>query len=395
MTSHVMTLPGLRQASRAALAGLPADLAFCHPAIRGLGKLDSAAGTLELQLAAGATADADLERQVRAVVALSLASYRFVESPPPLWRHRATAHAGGASALGDFVASYTRALGPGQHALLGPAAELRSWLDGRTRELARAVAAESWHLPSVENSHDLIKATGYLASHGQYVSFGYHVAPHHDTLCAFTERARRGEVVADPAHLQPTGFILEPFVCHNIYRALQGERVGAGRAITALGTCYRHEGFRFRPLVRQWEFSMREIVLIGAPAWVDTQRRTLIGLAQALAVELDLEARLEVATDPFFVADAATQRTYQAMASTKLELWLSTDGDPDGNGEGVAGASFNTCDRHFSQPMDIRGPDGEPASTACIAFGLERWMAAFVARWGADPARWPELRPRR
>jgi hypothetical protein len=44
--------------------------------------------------------------------------------------------------------------------------------------------------------------------------------------------------------------------------------------------------------------------------------------------------------------------------------------------------------------MDIRGGDGEPVDTACVGFGLERWMAAFVARWGADPARWPELRSR-
>ncbi len=393
MTAHVMTLPALRQASRAALAGLPADLAFCHPAIRDLGAIDDAAGTLELQLAPGTTADADLERQVRAVVALSLASYRFVESPPPLWRHDASAHAGGASALGDFVTSHTRTLGPGQYALLGPAAELRAWFDGRILELARGVAAESWHLPSIECSHDLIKATGYLASHGQHVSFGFQVPPHHDTLCAFAERARSGETRPDPAHLEPTGFILEPFVCHNVYRSLRGERLLGGRAITALGTCYRHEGFRFRPLLRQWEFSMREIVLAGPAAWVDTQRRTLIALAQALAVELDLDARLEVATDPFFVAEAAAQRTYQAMASTKLELWLATSGSADGSG--VAGTSFNSCGRVFSQPMDIRGGDGEPVETACVGFGLERWMAAFVARWGADPARWPELHRRR
>ena len=184
----------------------------------------------------------------------------------------------------------------------------------------------------------------------------------------------------------PAGFILEPFVCHNVYLALRGMTLKRSRAITALGTCYRHEGFRFLPLLRQWEFSMREVVLVGTPAFVEETRLRLIELTQALATRLDSRRHpRDRATNPFFVSEAASARTYQMMNSTKLELRLGIEGATQ-----TAAASFNLSGKHFTEPMQIRGEAdaGALLDTACVAFGLERWMAAFIARWGSDPSRW-------
>jgi len=385
-------LPRLRDASPAALAGLEADLAFCHPAITGLASVDAAAGALELTVAPGTDGDEldDIARQLAIVVDLSIRSYRFVEPTPPLWRHDAAARLAGPDALAAFVARYTRTLGPGQIALIGPAAELRSRLDRALTGLAAETRAEPWHLPSIEQTTDLIRDTGYLVSHGQYVTFGYHLPAHFEQIRRFTEGARERKLRApdDPRDLTPAGFILEPFVCHNVYRALRGERLHSGRSITALGTCYRHEGFRFQPLTRQWEFSMREVVLAGSADYVAAQRSRLITATQRLCVDLDLDAALEIATDPFFVSEAASARTFQMMNSTKLELRLGL-----GGGRETAAASFNLHGKHFTEPMDIRdGHAHDHAETSCIAWGLERWMAAFVSRHGGNPERWPELK---
>jgi hypothetical protein len=372
--------PALAAASPAARAGLPADLAFCHPAIAAVHAVDAEAVELEV------TEDGDdLRAQVAQVVALSVASYRFVRATPPLWRHEALARYAHGAVTG-FIADHTVELGPGQYALCGPAARLRSWLDARFAALAAAVGAEPWHLPSVEQTGDLIPASGYLTSHAQHVTFGYRLPCHFERLRAFATdaRARQLERPDDPRDLEPTGFILEPFVCHNVYRALRRREQAGGRAITALGTCYRHESFRFQPLLRQWEFSMREAVLIGPRAYVAAQRDRLVILTRDLARDLDLDARLEVATDPFFVSEAASARTFQAMQSTKLELALAVD-----DSRAVAAASFNLHGTHFTEPMQITGPGGAPFETACVGWGLERWMAAVVARWGADPAAWP------
>jgi hypothetical protein len=36
--------------------------------------------------------------------------------------------------------------------------------------------------------------------------------------------------------------------------------------------------------------------------------------------------------------------------------------------------------------------NGAPAHSACVAFGIERWLFAIVDRHGLDPSGWPDLR---
>ncbi len=365
-----------------------ADLAFAHPAIAGVAAIDRERGRVAVALREGGAADlADLSRQVELAVAASIDSFRLVPETQPQWRHAAGAPAD-AAALDAFVERHVVALGPGQYALVGPAARLRAALDARLAHLSAAAGAEPWHLPSVESTTDLLRETGYFASHPQHVTWGFHLAPHFETLSRFGVDAARDRLEAPaPAHApRPTGFILEPFVCHNVYRALRGARVAAGRTITALGSCYRYEGHRFEPLRRQWEFSMREAVMVGGRAYVDAQRARLIELTSVLVAELDLDAVFEVATDAFFAAEASSPRTFQAMRSTKLELRLAV-----GNGARVAAASFNLHGSVFAEPMGISDADGMLAETACAGWGIERWMAAVVARWGAEPAGWPSI----
>ena len=375
-----LTIPLTIDASKPALAGLAADLAFCHPDIRRIVGVDPAAIELEVECDSE-----DLRRQIAAVTELSIRSYRFVREEAPLWRHDALRRYAGREALAEVIARHTIALGPGQYALVGPAARLRMDLDERLRAIATAAGAEPWHLPSIEQTVDLIPATGYLSSHAQYVTFGYRLPCHFEQLQRFSVAAKERRLERpDAAELEPTGFILEPFVCHNVYRALRGAHVDAGRTITALGTCYRHEGIRFEPLLRQWEFSMREVVLVGTSAYVAEQRARVIQLTQELAQDLDLDARLEIATDPFFVSEAASKRTYQAMNSTKLELKLGLD-----DRSSTAAGSFNLHGRQFTEPMRITDGQGELLETACIGWGLERWMAAVISRHGADARNWP------
>jgi seryl-tRNA synthetase len=367
-----LSVPLVGPVSAVARAGLAADLAFCHPAIE---HIVGVADSVELVISEDSD---DLRTQLAAVIELSLRSYRFVRDEPPLWE-RTASHVGRA-AIAEAVTRYTVELGPGQYALVGPLARLRTSIDDKLRAIAASIDAEPWHVPSIEQTHDLIRQTRYLASHAPHVTFGFRLPCHFAQLQRFAAAEREPEA----GELVPTGFILEPFVCHNIYRALRGARLETGRAITALGTCYRHEGIRFEPLLRQWEFSMREVVLVGTQAFVAAQRDRILASTQALASELDLSARLEIATDPFFVSEAASQRTYQAMQSTKLELKLVVD-----DTSSTAGASFNLHGRQFTEPMQIADGKGEPLETACIGWGLERWMAAVIARHGANPTNWP------
>lgn len=383
MTEVWIDVPALAKVRPHQTQGVGADLAFAHPAITSVGAIDRERGRVAVQVAAG-VGTADLDGQVRRAVEASLASFRLVPATETVWSHHASSDGG---ALARFVAAHVVELGPGQYALRGAAAHLRTTLDARLRTLAIAAGAEPWHLPSVESTADLLRMTGYFTSHPQHVTWGFHLPPHFDELHRFAREARDQSLAAPaPSQVQPTGFILEPFVCHNVYRALRGARLDpAGQVITALGNCYRYEGHRFAPLERQWEFSMREAVLLGPSAQVEASRTRLIELTQALVGELDVDATLEVATDPFFAAEATSLRTFQAMRSTKLELRLAIGGEAR-----VAAASFNLHGTCFTRPMDIRVGD-TLADTACVGWGLERWMAAVVARWGGRVDDWPAV----
>jgi seryl-tRNA synthetase len=330
-----------------------------------------------------------LRRDIRRVAELSIASYRFVPDSEPLWTRTASGP-GDLAALAAFRDRFMVELGPGQFALTGPAATLRSSIDARFQRLALACGAEPWHLPSIESTAHLLPRVGYLASHAQHVTWGVHLTPRFEALRRFAADAREHSATEPGAEheVRQAGFILEPVVCHNVYRALAGARLDATRVVTALGNCYRFEGFRFAPLLRQWEFSMREAVLIGEPGALRDLRERILAATLTVCDELDLGARLEIATDPFFVSEAGSARAFQAMQSTKLELRLDL-----GDGAVTAAASFNLHGSHFTEAMDIRGPGGELYETACVGWGIERWMAAVVARRGADPASWRGLPP--
>jgi seryl-tRNA synthetase len=353
--------PALRGASRAAVQGLEGDLAFCHPSITGVAAIDPGEGAIVLELSA--PPDDDLEAQVAAVVAASMASYRFVEERPPIWTHDAT----GPDANG---AAETIVLGPGQVALRGGAARLRRRVEERLAAIADAAGAELWYLPSVEMTHDLLEATGYFRSHPMYVTFCETLPRHYEAIHRWARDGQGARV--------PTGFILQPAVCHNIFRALRGARL-AKASVTAQGACYRNEGFRFDPLARQWEFTMRELVFIGTAEHVEEQRLRLLAIVEDLVREWDLGAVLEIASDSFFAATAASPRTFQHIMSSKLELRLRA-----GGGRTVAAASFNRHGRHFTDAMDIRDERGAPLESVCVAFGLERWVAAMAARHGCS-----------
>jgi len=62
---------------------------------------------------------------------------------------------------------------------------------------------------------------------------------------------------------------------------------------------------------------------------------------------------------------------------------------PLGEGDTLAIASFNDHETFFGEAYGIRLADGAPASTGCVAFGLERWLLAFLLAHGTVAARWP------
>jgi len=193
------------------------------------------------------------------------------------------------------------------------------------------------------------------------------------------------------------GRVVPPAVCYHVYPAWQGRRLtGRTAFVTARGRCFREER-SVVPLERLRDFVMREIVALGSREEVESFRHALIARVSDLVARLELEGRIVTASDPFFVQDPAAapaaeraglkgRGLMQQVLPLKYELRLALDE----SGRDCAVASFNHHLDFFGRRFDIRLDSGAPAHSGCVAFGLERWVLAFLSQHGTDPRRWPE-----
>ena len=252
--------------------------------------------------------------------------------------------------------------GAGQVALAGLALDVMRAVDRTVVGWASALGAVERSYPSLIDHATLVRA-------GQVESF-----PQHLTL-------------ASPAADESRRHALAPAVCYHSYPEWQGRAIGAEPVLlTACGRCYRYEDGKHVPLERLWEFSMREIIVLGTQNQVETIRQGLVRQVSELVTTLGLDGAIELATDPFFTSGEEGRRLMQQAAALKYELRLAVAGD----GRNIAVASFNHHHEFFGRRFDIVLAAGGPAHTGCVAFGLERWVLALLAQHGVDERGWPD-----
>lgn len=270
---------------------------------------------------------------------------------------------------------------PGLVGLRGDALALRAALE-RAVAAAAGVGCEEWAPPAGLALETLGRA-GYFASFPHWLTLAAHLREDAPTL----ERVARSAEPAAAARRScaPADAALPPAVCYHVYAALAGRTLEAPALVTAQGTCWRHEGARLRPLARGWAFAMREGVCVGAADAAAAFAERGTERALALAAALGVDARLAPATDPFFAPTARGRALLQHLKGLKQELLL-----PVGD-ESVAAASFNLHERFFGEAFDIRLADGTPAASACVAYGVDRWLLAVLAAHGPDARRWPSV----
>ena len=179
--------------------------------------------------------------------------------------------------------------------------------------------------------------------------------------------------VVPAGDLASVGYALPSATCYSVYFDLAGQVLPQTRTITTVASCFRRED-HYDGLRRLLGFTMREIVCVGEREAVLDHlahyRRKVRDYLDALGLPVAVQA----ATDPFFDSTGSRALT-QALFPVKEEFVY--------NG-GLAVASVNFHRNFFGERCDIRTADGEPAFTGCVAFGLERWISALTAHFGAD-----------
>ena len=275
--------------------------------------------------------------------------------------------------------------GAGQVALSGLALDVFDATDRTVRRWADALGAAEHRYPSIIER-------GVLERAGQVESF-----PQHLTVIGHSERRRGIAIVPEERPLDRddgdsspslgmTPFALAPAVCYHAYPEFEGRTIGPDPVfLTACGRCYRYEGGNHVPLERLWEFTMREIIVLGTREQVEAVRQSLVRQVADFVTALELEGTIGTASDPFFATGDEGRRLMQQAGALKHELQLAVDAA----GHSVAAASFNHHHDFFGTRFAIRLADGSLAHSGCVAFGLERWVLAVFAQLGTTEADWP------
>ncbi len=228
---------------------------------------------------------------------------------------------------------------------------------------------------------EVLRRVGYMESFPELCGSVHAFTGDPRRHAALVERVSHGGEWTE--HLAQTEVVLTPAACYPLYPTLEGELPEGGALFDLTGSCFRHEPSD--DPARLIAFQLRENVRAGAPDDVLGWRETWMPRARSLLESLGLEARLELANDPFFGRGGKLMKATQRELGLKFELLVPiwSDASP------TAVASFNYHQDKFGRIFGIRTCDGAPAHTGCIGFGIDRIAIALFRTHGVDPERWP------
>jgi seryl-tRNA synthetase len=280
-------------------------------------------------------------------------------------------------------------LGLGQVALQGPALRLFRYFDETFEAFGRMWHAEPLLTPTLIPARVLAKCD-YFRSFPQNVTFASHLEPDLQTIDSFRSRHAERETLDDsaPADMRIPDTCLSPATCYHVYHLFAGRVVPAGGSVHGVcGKCFRFESTNTSDLRRLWDFTMREVVFMGTREQVWKEREVALERMATLLDAHRFASEIRTASDPFFIAADAMAKTYfQLSSETKYEISALL---PDGQRLAVGSLNYHTD--FFGRAFGVEVAAGGPMHSVCVAFGLERWVYAFLRQHGTDPRHWPDV----
>jgi seryl-tRNA synthetase len=247
-------------------------------------------------------------------------------------------------------------------------------------EIAREDGAETRAFPPVVN-RKVIEKNNYLESFPHLCGSIFSFFGKELEAREMAQEALRGENWT--SHLGATDLCLTPAICYPLYPTLAGTLPKGGSLYSLLGWAYRHEPSA-EP-TRMQSFRMREFVRVGLPDDVVQWRDMWLQRGLDLLQSLGLDARSDVAADPFFGRGGKMMATNQREQRLKFEILVPVISLSDP----TAVCSFNFHQDHFGGKWGIATADGGVANSACLGFGLERIAMALFRTHGYRPEDWP------
>jgi seryl-tRNA synthetase len=246
----------------------------------------------------------------------------------------------------------------------------------------RPPEAEVLRFPPVMSRKHL-EVHGYLKSFPHLLGCVSCLSGSEPEIRAAIDRLDQGEPWVDS--LAAADLVLSPAACYPVYpiAAARGPVPKGGAIFDVASDCFRREPSR--DIDRLQSFRMREFVCLGTPEEVQAFRGAWMERGAAIARDLGLDHRIELASDPFFGRGAQIVALSQLQQELKYELLVPVRSEASP----TACISFNYHREHFGQAWDLRTDSGEVAHTGCVAFGMDRLAVALFVAHGARLEDWP------
>jgi seryl-tRNA synthetase len=271
---------------------------------------------------------------------------------------------------------------------LGPLlTRLISYFESQFIALADTFSATPYRFPTLIPARYL-ERVNYFKAFPHSLSFATHLREDLDAIDRFAQQAvcEHEQLRASTDSFAPIRALLSPAVCYHLYFSLADKPLPQGKAVaTAVGNCFRYEAINLVSLERMWNFTMREVIFVGPKDFVLENREVARQRMSRVLERIGLAYSVESANDPFFIGEFRKQAAFQSAFQLKFEIRASL---PFKHAT-LAVGSYNYHQDFFGRNLNISLPDGSPAHTGCVAFGLERIAFAFLAQFGLDPLGWP------
>jgi hypothetical protein len=271
---------------------------------------------------------------------------------------------------------------------LGPLlSRLIAFFESHFLQLAASFGAAPHRFPTLIPARYL-ERVHYFRAFSHSLTFVTHLREDLDAIDHFSQHAAcdEGGLNTPLDSFSQIQTLLSPAVCYHLYFALADKPLPGGQVVaTAVGNCFRYEAINLTSLERLWNFTMREVIFVGAKDFVLENREIARQRMAHVFEKIGLAYRVESANDPFFIGEFRKQAAFQSAFQLKFEIRALLPFKEST----LAVGSYNYHQDFFGRSLNISLPDGSPAHTGCVAFGLERIAFAFLAQYGLNPAHWP------
>lgn len=188
------------------------------------------------------------------------------------------------------------------------------------------------------------------------------------------------EIIKEPR------FALSPSACFHTYIEYKDKTLKDNTIVTFKQNVFRNEGrLNYNETGRLCDYHVREIVMIGSNEIILEMRDKIMQKSKELMSKLQLIGDISLASDSFVVPKMQMYRKIQHIDKSKYEMHLNISPD-----KSISTASYNLHGKAFTDPFNISVENCEDTVTACVGFGLQRWVLAFFLQHGLNEESWPE-----